>query len=210
MSSFEWFRPVVDRVVSRVRELGAEVLEYDVGAPSTEAELLKLEKRIDQPLPRELRTLFLTFAAKFSLCWQLEVPKRSASDPAGGESYWGEFSYTLKETRVVSALDYWWAESIAEGKSEGEWLKKVHLHTAPDGDFLAVGVEGRIANKPVYVPHDGTRTRYLVLGNSLEEFLKNWAATGFLMINTFWNFRDPAVEQVPWSAFDQKREFLGI
>ena len=186
---FGFLRQGIRKCAERALQLGGQVQHLEIAKPATPGELSRLERRLGMKVPPQLASLLRTFSKKVLFIWQWDVPPEARKGLLDMDLLWGEVSWDIQDIRPVDPRDYWWAEEILHGRAPGEWQGKILLHTAPDGDFIALGTEGRILGKPVYLAHDGTDPRDLVLHRDLAGFMRAWSRIGFLMINDFWGWR---------------------
>lgn len=208
---FRFLNESIRECSERALRLGGQVQHLEIARPATKEELARLERRLGRKVPPSLASLLRTFSRKVLFIWQWDVPPQARRGLLNKRMLWGEVSWDIQNIRVINPYDYWWAEEIVEGHARGKWLGKILLHTAPDGDFLALGTEGRICGKPVYLAHDGTDPRDLILHRDLLQFFRDWSRIGFLMINDFWGWRKwTRKDDFDFRKYDPIRDFLSI
>jgi hypothetical protein len=206
---FRFLHQSIRRCAEKALDLGGQVQHLEIAKPATPAEMARLERRLKRKVPPQLGSLLRTFSKKVLFIWQWDVPAEARKKLMNMDLLWGEVSWDIQDIRVIDPRDYWWAEEIVEGHTGGEWLGKILLHTAPDGDFVALGTEGRILGKPVYLAHDGTDPRDLVLHGDLLRFFREWSRIGFLMINDFWGWRKRTrKDEFDFAKYAALRDFL--
>jgi hypothetical protein len=171
-------RQVLDAFVTALGSSGGETLTFSISDPITELALSKAEKALGFAFPPRLRRFLTTTSGGMEFSWKLdddhEITLEGERDPIG----FGEFTWSFDE--LVSDNERFRGQDI-EGDdllSEMVGRDKIILTYVPNGDMFAVGVSGELADKILYLSHEGEDVHNYVVASDIDDLMCPYAPLG--------------------------------
>lgn len=172
------------RIEAAVRALGGDVAVCEVGPPATEAQVQAVERQVARALPGGLRRLFLEQSASLRMFWTIE--NGGHLPHVLGESLGGSIDLSLAD--LPACLLNWsgWRAAF-EDPAAHDWPPELSVDVferlfplvgTGNGDQIVIAEPEDPQNEIVYLNHEGGDFDFVVLADSLDEFLATWIALG--------------------------------
>lgn len=172
---------ILDQILNKIEAIGGEVNEMIFEPPSTEDELISIEKELGQPIPAEFRKTLLTLSGHCELSWflpdEFELPEE-LEEIFSGNLHWGtKFIINFNQNK-----DKWIKEVFPNPEDEYDeiWHNKFVFQEVGNGDYLGIELNDENYGKIVYLSHDDGEGHGYILANSFEQLLSNWSKIGFV------------------------------
>jgi len=174
-------KKTLQNILHSIESIGGETRELIFEAPSTEDELIAIEKDLGHQIPDEFRKILLTISGHCDLSWFLpddfELPD-ALDEIFSGNLEWGtKFIIDFHKRKEA------WIKEVfpnPEDEYDKVWYNKFVFQAVGNGDFLAIALDKEDYGKIVYLSHDGGEGHGYILANSFEELLSNWGEIGFV------------------------------
>ena len=151
-----------------------------VKRPASDRLINKIQNKIGQTIPEDLKTLFrMSRQVEFGYQFDETLSEEFR------QNFSGEISWSLKELPnrikefkqwIDAFLDPEFNDVSEIEKCREEWENMIPLMWVPNGDVIAVNLD---PSEVVYFSHEGDDMHGKVLGKSLWEFLDFYSRVGF-------------------------------
>ena len=169
----------LEHIADTIESLGGESRPLVFENPAKEADLVLIEKKLNQRIPEDFRNTLLTLSAHCELCWFLPdeyILPENLSGIFSGNLHWGtKFIVDFNENK-----DSWIREVFPDPADEYDkiWHNKFVFQEVGNGDYLGIDLNKDDYGKIVYLSHDDGEGHGYKMANSFSELLKNWVKIG--------------------------------
>ncbi|MDN4608461.1 SMI1/KNR4 family protein [Sporosarcina highlanderae] len=169
----------IEAIASRVKEIGGEVQEVNIGVPASREQITEMEARLGVKLPVSFKKVLEEFSGEFSLRWFL--PDERADEFEGVFS--GTPHWSLKRLPEIEEYRMGWVETVfpnPDDPYDKVWHNKLAFCDVGNGDYLAFDTTDSDDAPVVYLSHDDGRGHGYKIANNFIELIHNWSKIGFV------------------------------
>ena len=166
-------------IVNTIKSLGGESHKLIFEDPATETDLEGIERRLNQKIPEDFRTILLTVSSHCELSWflpdEFKLPG-NLKEIFSGNLHWGtKFIFDFNENK-----DSWIQEVFPNPNDEYDkiWHNKFVFQEVGNGDLLGIDLNKEDYEKIIYLSHDDGKGHGYKMANSFSELLNNWVEIG--------------------------------
>jgi hypothetical protein len=178
-------RTAMIRTRTAIHALGGDVAVFEIGPVATSAQLDTVERRIAREIPPALRRLFLEQSATLRMFWTIENrqhgPKSLRSDLAGSI----DLSLLELPTDLLNwsgwraAFEYPAEHGLSPDLTVQDYEELFPVVVPANGDqIVVVDPERNPSDAVMYLNHEADDFNFVILSDSLEEFLNTWFQLG--------------------------------
>ncbi len=179
-----------------IRHMSGEVRDLICEPPSTEDEVLQVERDLGYSLPPAMRRVLLEISSCFEFRWYLPQNLR-LPDPFRS-NFSGDLGWSLKLLSELQAAKDDWVKQVfpdPENPYDRVWHQTMAFQHVPNGDYLAISLRPGSYEKVVYLSHDDGKGHGCSLAGDFMALLDSWVPLGC-----------PGAEDWQWLPFAEDRE----
>ncbi|WP_182540344.1 SMI1/KNR4 family protein [Fontibacillus panacisegetis] len=179
--SFEIIRERIDRIASRIIDIGGEVQEIVIQDPATENQIELVEHHLGIALPNSFKHVLLNFSSDFSFRWFLPDNLELLNKFRGIFS--GRPNWNLHQIIEIDEGRRGWVEHVfpnPEDEYDKVWHNKLAFMEVGNGDYFAFDLSEQGEYPIVYLSHDDGEGHGFIIANNFIDFINNWSRIGFV------------------------------
>lgn len=169
----------LENILKKISLIGGDSRNLVFERPSTEYEIVEIEKKINFELPNDFRNALLKVSSHCEFRWFL--PENFPLPNELKQIFCGELNWGIHLIETFESDKNSWIKNVfpnTEDEYDKVWHDKFVFQDVGNGDYLSIDLLPENYGKIVYLSHDDGEGHGYIMADSFSELLTNWTELG--------------------------------